>query len=174
MPALDPPPHLYARPVFQDNTTDLRVSLVLDALRAVLRPGSPCEVQKELRACLRAGTKANVIQSNECRAAVASVVYGVSTMRARLSFMLSQCDAPTPRPPAAALLALFLLHQETQGVPDAEHYLPIGSLGLSEASLQKCSPSLTVAPPLLPHVHDLIPLPGESRAASRCRAAGAL
>ena len=70
-------------------STQERVRLVLKAVESALEPA--CWPEAPLKRCLRSGGKSGAIPNSECRAAVASVVFGVSMLRARLGYMLAQC-----------------------------------------------------------------------------------
>lgn len=122
-------------------------ALALGALYTTLDGAS---VEREVRASLRHGTRDGVLCCADGRAVVASAVFGVSALRARLAYMLSAC-APEPIEPrdrtsgerrreaARRLLALFLLHETPRRTPPGamERLLPPTSLGLTGPALQR-------------------------------------
>lgn len=114
-------------------------ALVIDALHSTLREGA-C-VEHSLKRALRSGTRSGAVETGECRAAVASAVFGVSTLRARLAGTLARCwcDQPVPRPAEPQLLALWLLHETPlrSEVSALREHLPLDSLGLPQATLER-------------------------------------
>lgn len=127
----------------QGESTQERVRLVLKAVESALEPA--CWPEAPLKRCLRSGGKSGAIPNSECRAAVASVVFGVSMLRARLGYMLAQCTGGAGGSldvkPSAAMLALFLLHenhkQPGSRSKKVSEYLPISALGLQESALAR-------------------------------------
>ena len=114
-------------------------SLVLEAIHSTLREGECAE--RALKRALRRGRATGAVESADCRAAVASAVFGVATLRARLAHTLARCwaDGPVPRPAEAQMLALWLLLEEPQraSIEAIRSYLPVESLGLPHEVLAR-------------------------------------
>jgi len=128
-----------------------RGALAVRALHATLH--NRIGVERAVRYALREGTTAKHLTNSDERAAVASAVFGTSTLRARLSRLLAGAPPSDLRARAgdelvtpdarrwlksAQMLVLFLLHEEPQRVSREamSAALPPDAIGLSEASLR--------------------------------------
>ena len=117
-------------------------ALAIGAIGATLREGA-C-VERTVRRALRTAARERIVVDADSRSAVASAIFGVSVLRARLWRLLAAARADGGRfesagRPPAYVLALFLLHETAQRArPEAlQRVLPTSSLGVPAADLSR-------------------------------------